>query len=165
MLSYSDSLDICGLAEKLGRLLHKRGAKVTAAESCTGGGIAQAITAISGSSQWFDCAFVVYANSAKQKLLGVDQSLLDQYGAVSEQVVQQMARGAKNAAQADCAVAVSGIAGPEGGTADKPVGTVWICWLTPETTISKKFTLEGDRQRVREQAVKISLQQLLHHLA
>lgn len=164
-MSYGHSQDVYRLAEQLGRLLLERGAKVTAAESCTGGGIAQAITAISGSSQWFDCAFVVYANSAKQKLLGVDQGLLDQYGAVSEQVVQQMATGAKNAAQADYAVAVSGIAGPEGGTADKPVGTIWICWVTPEAILSEKFTLEGDRQRVREQAVKISLQQLLHHLA
>jgi nicotinamide-nucleotide amidase len=153
------------MAEQLGRLLLERRAVVTTAESCTGGGIAEAITAISGSSQWFECAYIAYANSAKQRLLGVEQSLLDQYGAVSKQVVEQMAIGAINASQADYAVAVSGIAGPEGGTAQKPVGTVWICWITPEMTISEKFTLKGDRHSVREQAVKISLQQLLHHLS
>jgi nicotinamide-nucleotide amidase len=165
ILSYSHHPEIYSIAQQLGKILLEREAVVTTAESCTGGGIAEAITAVAGSSQWFDCAFIAYANKAKQKLLGVEQSLLDQFGAVSKQVVEQMALGAIEASKADYAVAVSGIAGPDGGTANKPVGTVWICWHTPKVTISEKFILQGDRQSVREQAVKISLQQLLHHLS
>jgi len=164
-LSYNHNPEIYAIAQQLGRRLLERRAVVTTAESCTGGGIAEAITAVSGSSQWFECAYIAYANSAKQKLLAVEQNLLDQFGAVSKQVVEQMALGAIKASQADYAVAVSGIAGPDGGTADKPVGTVWICWATPKATISEKFTLIGDRHSVREQAVKISLQQLLQHLS
>ena len=164
ILSYSHNPEIYSMAQQLGNILLEREAVVTTAESCTGGGIAEAITAVSGSSQWFDCAYIAYANSAKQKLLGLEQSLLDQFGAVSKQVVEQMALGAIAASQADCAIAVSGIAGPDGGTAEKPVGTVWICWHTPEVTISEKFSFEGDRHAVRELAVKNSLKGLLHHL-
>ncbi len=164
MLSQNNSSEIACLAQQLGAALRHCGAKVSTAESCTGGGIAEAITSVSGSSQWFDCGYVVYANSAKQRLLGVDAELLNKFGAVSEQVVQQMAAGAIKASQADYAVAVSGIAGPDGGTADKPVGTVWFCWIGPSGTYSKRFLLKGERLSVREQAVKISLHELLHQI-
>lgn len=158
------SADISDLARRVGQLLLKRGAKITTAESCTGGGIAQAITAVPGSSQWFDCGYVSYSNQAKQYLLGVEAEVLQQFGAVSEQVVQQMARGAIQACKADYAIAVSGIAGPDGGTTDKPVGTVWLCWAEPSKTFSKKYQFKGDRLAVREQAIKISLQELLHQI-
>jgi nicotinamide-nucleotide amidase len=145
-------------------MLCKKNAKLTTAESCTGGGISEAITAVSGSSQWFEFGFVTYANSAKQKLLGVSKEALDEYGAVSEQVVKQMAQGAIKQSQADYAIAVSGIAGPDGGTQDKPVGTVWVCWQTPTRSWTQQLMLSGDRQAVRTAAIKKSLQQLLQHL-
>ena len=156
--------DISALALRIGQLLLQQGAKITTAESCTGGGIAQAITAIPGSSQWFDCGYVSYSNQAKQDLLAVESGVLQQFGAVSEQVVEQMARGALQACKADYAIAVSGIAGPDGGTADKPVGTVWLCWAGPSQIRSERYQLEGDRQAVRDQAIKISLQELLHQI-
>lgn len=158
------SADISHLAQRVGQLLLQRGAKITTAESCTGGGIAQAITQVPGSSQWFDCGYISYSNQAKQDLLAVEPEVLQQFGAVSEQVVEQMARGAIQVCRADYAIAVSGIAGPDGGTTDKPVGTVWLCWAGPLKTLSKKYQFEGDRLAVREQAIKISLQELLHQI-
>jgi len=152
------------LAEKLGTALSQCEAKVTAAESCTGGGVAHAITAVAGSSNWFDCGFVTYANSAKHRLLGVPLELLATDGAVSEAVVRSMVAGAAAAANADFAVAISGIAGPGGGTEDKPVGTVWFAWQSPSGVSAKKYLLSGDRDEVREQAIKISLQELLHQV-
>jgi nicotinamide-nucleotide amidase len=116
----SNSQTLTSIAQQLGEMLCKKNAKLTTAESCTGGGISEAITAVSGSSQWFEFGFVTYANSAKQQLLGVSKEALDEYGAVSEQVVKQMAQGAIKQSQADYAIAVSGIAGPDGGTQDKP---------------------------------------------
>ena len=155
---------IKSLAEKLGHALSQSDAKVTAAESCTGGGVAHAITAVAGSSKWFDCGFVTYANSAKHRLLGVPQEMLSSQGAVSEAVVRSMVAGAASAADADYAVAISGIAGPGGGTEDKPVGTVWFAWQSPAGVSAKKHLLAGDRTAVREQAIKISLQELLHQV-
>ncbi|HEY9101890.1 nicotinamide-nucleotide amidohydrolase family protein, partial [Chitinimonas sp.] len=114
------------LAEQLGKALLARGWRVTAAESCTGGGIASAITDIAGSSGWFDMGWVTYSNEAKQRLLGVAPTTLAEHGAVSEPVVREMALGALQAAGADLAVAVSGVAGPSGGTPAKPVGTVCL---------------------------------------
>jgi nicotinamide-nucleotide amidase len=155
---------INSLALELGAALAQRDATVTAAESCTGGGVAHAITAVAGSSAWFNCGFVTYANSAKQALLGVPQGVLESQGAVSESVVRHMAEGAARVANADYAVAISGIAGPGGGTDDKPVGTVWFAWSSPQGVSAKKYQLAGDRVAVREQAIKISLQQLLHQV-
>jgi nicotinamide-nucleotide amidase len=152
------------LAEKLGVALSQRSAKVTAAESCTGGGVAHAITAVAGSSQWFDCGFVTYANSAKHRLLGVPEELLVAQGAVSEAVVRAMVTGAAAIAKADYAVAISGIAGPGGGADDKPVGTVWFAWHSPDGVSAKRYLFAGDRTAVREQAIKISLQELLHQV-
>ena len=152
------------LAEKLGSALSQSEAKVTTAESCTGGGVAHAITAVAGSSTWFDCGFVTYANSAKHRLLGVPQDMLASQGAVSEAVVRSMVAGAAATANADYAVAISGIAGPGGGTDDKPVGTVWFAWQSPAGVSAKKYLLSGDRTAVREQAIEISLQELLHQV-
>jgi nicotinamide-nucleotide amidase len=156
--------EIYHLSEQLGRALLQKGATVTAAESCTGGGVSQAITSIAGSSKWFDRSFITYANGAKEEMLGVDSALLDKYGAVSEPVVREMACGAAQRARAEYAVAISGIAGPDGGSDDKPVGTVWFAWLSPDGLVTRKYLLSGNRISVREQAVKISLQELLHQV-
>ena len=154
--------EIPNLAQQLGDALLSIQASVTTAESCTGGGVASAITGIAGSSQWFNRGFVTYANQAKQDMLNVPETLLISQGAVSEEVVRAMVVGAAQAAEAEYAVAISGIAGPGGGTEAKPVGTVWFAWLSPEGISSKEFRLIGDRTSVREQAVKISIEELLH---
>ena len=156
--------EIYHLSEQLGSALLQNSATVTTAESCTGGGVSQSITSVAGSSAWFKCGFVTYANSAKQKILGVDEALLKEHGAVSEAVVIGMAKGAAKRAAADYAVAISGIAGPDGGSEEKPVGTVWFAWLSPGGVITRKYVFSGDRISVREQAVKISLQELLHQV-
>ena len=164
MSAFASNQSITSIAERVGNQLLQKKAKITTAESCTGGGIAEAITAVAGSSQWFEYGYITYANRAKKQLLNVSQKTLDAYGAVSEQVVEQMAVGAIHSSGANYAIAVSGIAGPDGGSAEKPVGTVWVCWITPETTRVEQYQLQGDRQAVREQVIKISLQELLHQL-
>jgi len=156
--------EIISLSEKLGAALLLRKATVTAAESCTGGGVASAITAIAGSSQWFHCGYVTYANHSKHKMLGVPMALLQIEGAVSEAVVRSMVEGAAQRAGADFAIAISGIAGPTGGSTEKPVGTVCFAWLSPQGVGSARHQLSGDRNAVREQSIKISLQQLLHQV-
>lgn len=156
--------DTFQLAEQLGERLLAVGKRVTAAESCTGGGVAQAITAVAGSSQWFDLGLVTYSNTAKQQFLGVPEELLLREGAVSEAVVLAMAVGAIAASGADFAVAVSGIAGPDGGTAEKPVGNVWFAWAGPAGVQAEKHQLSGGRAEVRDQAVKISLRGLLQRV-
>ena len=164
MSDLSNSQTLTTITQQLGEMLCKKNAKLTTAESCTGGGISEAITAVPGSSQWFEFGFVTYANTAKQKLLGVSKETLDKQGAVSEQVVMELAQGALLQSGADYAIAVSGVAGPDGGTKDKPVGTVWVCWHTPTESWAQKLMLSGDRQTVRTAAIKKSLQQLLQHL-
>ncbi len=150
------------LAQQLGQLLMASGTTVTTAESCTGGGISQAITQIAGSSQWFGHGFVTYSNDAKTQLLNVPAAVITEQGAVSQAVVEAMAIGAAEKAQADYAIAVSGIAGPDGGTPEKPVGTVWIAWQSSKNTVSsEKFIFQGDRNSVRNQAVEKSLQGLI----
>ena len=153
------------LCSQIGTALEARNASLTTAESCTGGGVASAITAVPGCSNWFGYGFVSYANSAKQNLLNVSAQTIEQHGAVSEAVVEQMATGALAASGADYAIAISGIAGPTGGTEDKPVGTVWFAWAGTEGVTTQKHLLSGDRDAVREQAIEISLKQLLHHIA
>ena len=164
MSDFASNSSINSIAQQVGEALRRIDKKLTVAESCTGGGIAESITSVAGSSQWFEYGYITYSNKAKIKLLGVEQQTLDSYGAVSEQVVEQMAEGALKSSDADYAIAVSGIAGPDGGTAEKPVGTVWICWITPEITRVEKYQLQGDRQAVRDQVIKISLQELLQQL-
>ena len=156
--------DINQLSTQLGAALLSKSAIVTTAESCTGGGVAQAITDVAGSSKWFHCGYITYANHAKQKTLGVSAEVLAAQGAVCETVVIEMARGAAREAQADYAIAISGVAGPTGGSSNKPVGTVWFACLGPQGVTTVKHQLAGDRNAVREQSVQISLQQLLHQV-
>lgn len=135
------------------------------AESCTGGGIAQALTDISGSSAWFERGFVTYANTAKVEMLGVQQSTLDAHGAVSEATVREMAAGALTHSHAHIALAVSGVAGPTGGTAEKPVGTVWFGWAVRDGEVHARLhNLKGDRAGIREQSVEIALHGVLNLL-
>ena len=146
-------------------LLISRGETVAAAESCTGGGILSALTSVPGSSAAVWGGIVSYANEAKIHLLDVDPALLESSGAVSEGVAKAMAWGAMTRSGADRTVAVTGIAGPGGGTPDKPVGTVWIAWYDPIEKLSAKlFRFEGDRDAVREQAVMEALEGLRRQL-
>lgn len=149
------------LAGDLGQALRRRGWSVTCAESCTGGGIAAAITGVAGSSAWFNAGLVTYSNAAKTKLLGVDAYVLSTQGAVSEPVVRAMATGALRVAGADLAVAVSGIAGPDGGTAAKPVGTVWLAWASRNGVSTACHCFPGDRAAVRAHTVQAALAGLL----
>ena len=150
------------LSNLLGEKLSARGWRVATAESCTGGGIAAAITAVSGSSSWFEYGIVSYANSAKEKLLHVNSQTLLEHGAVSQAVVAEMVAGVLALSGADIAVAVSGVAGPTGGTAEKPVGTVWFAWgLASGEIHSECFYFTGDRSSVQSQAVMQGLNGLL----
>lgn len=149
------------LSRQIGEKLIARHASVTTAESCTGGWIAKVFTDISGSSAWFERGFVTYSNSAKQQMAGVQASTLARYGAVSEETVREMVVGACQAAQAPYGIAVSGIAGPGGGSADKPVGTVWFALAGPEGIFTQRCVFAGDREAVRRQSVAWALQTLL----
>jgi nicotinamide-nucleotide amidase len=153
--------DITQLAAQLGQLLLEAGAQVSTAESCTGGGIAEAITRIPGSSAWFEAGYVTYSNRQKTRQLGVPQELFGRVGAVSREVVEAMALGAQAGSASRFSVAVSGVAGPEGGSAEKPVGTVWICWGVAERLIAERFQFAGDRDAVRRQTVKAALEGLI----
>jgi nicotinamide-nucleotide amidase len=150
------------LAAELGRQLHARGWRMATAESCTGGLVAGAITAIAGSSDWFERGFVTYSNEAKHEMLGVPAELIDKHGAVSEPVAAAMAAGAVANSAADCALAVTGVAGPGGGTAAKPVGMVCFGWIArgiqPRTAT---LHLPGDRAAVRDASVEAALSGLL----
>ncbi|MCF6203527.1 MAG: CinA family protein [Methylococcaceae bacterium] len=155
--------EIIQLAQQLGRLLKEKDLKIATAESCTGGGIAQAITEVSGSSVWFDRGFVTYSNLAKIQMLQVKQESLDEYGAVSEKVAIEMVNGALINSVADIAVSVTGIAGPTGGTELKPVGVVYIAWKKNGTAArcEKHFFL-GGRGQIRLQAVSYALNHCLY---
>jgi nicotinamide-nucleotide amidase len=147
------------LATQIGTLLKAHGLMLTTAESCTGGGVAQAITEVAGSSAWFERGFVTYSNLSKQQMLGVRETTLRQHGAVSEMTVREMVAGALQHSSAQVALSVSGIAGPDGGTAEKPVGTVWFAWgLKGGETRAQRYQLDGNRAEVRAQAVRIALQ-------
>ncbi|MEI7843117.1 MAG: nicotinamide-nucleotide amidohydrolase family protein [Gallionellaceae bacterium] len=153
------------LAKQLGDALLANGMMLATAESCTGGGVAQAVTDIAGSSAWFERGFVTYANIAKVEMLGVRQSTIDTHGAVSEVTVREMVAGALRHSGAHLALAVTGIAGPGGGSVTKPVGTVWFAWATREGQVQAKLhQLSGDRSQIRVQAVQISLQGALEML-
>lgn len=157
----NDSL-LQALSAELGSLLVARGWRVTAAESCTGGLVAGAITTTAGSSGWFDQAFVTYSNAAKSRQLDVSEALLAAHGAVSEPVACAMANGALTRAGADLSVAVTGIAGPGGGSPDKPVGTVCFAWAVHETPVaSTTHRFEGDRAAIRRASVVVALEGLI----
>ena len=151
------------LARRLGEACRRRGPLLVAtAESCTGGGVAEAITRIAGSSAWFDRAFVTYANEAKTELLGVPSDSIARHGAVSEAVAVAMAEGALARSAARVAVAITGVAGPGGGSAGKPVGTVWFAWAARgQATQARRLQLGGGRAQVRRQAVAVALQGLV----
>jgi nicotinamide-nucleotide amidase len=147
------------LAAELGRLLRARGFRIATAESCTGGLVAAAITSVPGSSEWFERGFVTYSNDAKAELLGVPRETIAPNGAVSEPVARAMAEGAVAHSRAQCALSITGIAGPDGGTDDKPVGLVCFGWAfpgEPAVTTTKRF--DGDRQAVREAAARAAMQ-------
>lgn len=146
---------------QLGKQLKLQKILVATAESCTGGWVSEAITAIPGSSSWFDRGFVTYSNAAKQEMLGVKAITLDQFGAVSEETASEMAAGALKNSQAQLSVSITGIAGPDGGSDDKPVGTVWFAWADQNSIISKQHIFTGDRASIREQAVITALDGLL----
>lgn len=152
---------ITQLAQQLGDKLFAQQASVSTAESCTGGGIAEAITRIAGSSAWFEVGFVTYSNQQKTRVLKVAESDLQRHGAVSQAVVEAMVRGAQHLAGAQYAVAVSGVAGPGGGSPNKPVGTVWIAWAQGAQVQSGCWHFAGDRQAVRQQTVQAALAGLL----
>ena len=150
------------LARQLGNILLERGQWLTAAESCTGGWLAQSVTAIAGSSAWFDRGFVTYSNAAKVDMLGVAETTLERHGAVSEATARAMAQGALAHSRADWAVAITGIAGPSGGSAEKPVGTVCFAWAGRELGCEAETChFDGDRAAVRELSVRHALNGLL----
>lgn len=151
-------------AAEVGALLRARGWMLATAESCTGGWIAQTVTAIPGSSAWFECGFVTYSNAAKLRMLGVSAATLAAHGAVSEATVREMACGALSNSGAQVAVAVSGIAGPGGGSAEKPVGSVWIAWAWPDGEAAQGFRFDGDRRAVRAQTVAAALDGIRRYL-
>jgi nicotinamide-nucleotide amidase len=153
------------LALRVGRRLLAKRRRVVTAESCTGGWISKALTDIPGSSQWFEMAFVTYSNAAKTRYLGVRAQTLVRHGAVSGEVAREMARGALRASDAELAVAVTGIAGPDGGSPSKPVGTVWFCWAERQgrrqRLRTRKVRFSGDRRAVRASAVALALRGLI----
>jgi len=157
---------IASLVDALAKKLIAKRWYMATAESCTGGGIAAALTDLAGSSAWFDAGYVTYSNAAKQKMLGVNSAhfSLGGPGAVSEEVVREMSAGAVARSAANVAVAVSGVAGPGGGSAEKPVGTVWIGWCVEGETSAQCFLFEGDRAHIRQETVAAALQGVLKRL-
>jgi len=154
--------DVTRLARRLGNLAKKRGIDIVAAESCTGGGVATAITRISGSAKYFERGFVTYSNVAKKEMLGVSQRTLARHGAVSEEVAIEMARGALAHSHADVAVSITGIAGPTGGSRLTPVGTVHFAWAVRNGPVqARRFRFRGDRVAVRLQSVYVAIQGLI----
>jgi len=150
------------LAKQLGECLKTNGIKLASAESCTGGWLAKIITDIPGSSAWFTGSVVSYSNEAKQSLLGVNESTLNEFGAVSGETVLEMSDGLFSHTDADVVVSVSGIAGPDGGSEDKPVGLVWLSWGKRDKTVfANPFNFDGDREDVRKQSIKQALNCLL----
>lgn len=152
---------LTALAARLGQCLQAAHAQISTAESCTGGGIAEAITRIAGSSAWFEAGYITYSNAQKTAQLGVPTELFERVGAVSQEVVEAMVRGAQQHSGARFAVAVSGVAGPSGGSPEKPVGTVWLAWGDADQLYSQRCQFAGDRSEVRRQTVERALQGLL----
>ncbi len=146
------------LSEELGSTLQSHDMMLAVAESCTGGWVSQAITATSGSSAWFDRGFITYSNAAKIEMLGVKPSTLQSFGAVSGEVVREMAEGALNNSSSEISLAISGIAGPAGATDGKPVGTVCFAWVLKNSAIKiEEYLFSGDRESVRYQSVVMAL--------
>lgn len=154
--------DIAILAAEVGASLKRHGYLLSTAESCTGGAVANAITDIPGSSEWFDCGFITYSSESKREILGVTQDSLVNHGAVSEVVVRQMVTGALRHSRSEVALAVSGIAGPTGATSGKPIGTVWLAWgIKGGPPIACLHYLHGDRTEIRKRSTLLALQGIL----
>lgn len=156
--------DIIKLAAEVGQALQQKNLLLATAESCTGGGVAQAITEIAGCSEWFDSGFITYSNDSKTEILDVSAVLIAQHGAVSEEIAAAMAQGALANSDAHVAVSTTGIAGPTGAVPGKPVGTMCFGWAMGERTLTERKVFSGDRHAVREQAIAHSLQGLLRFL-
>jgi nicotinamide-nucleotide amidase len=156
--------DIIDLAARTGRALQQKAWLLTTAESCTGGGVAQAVTEIAGSSEWFECGFVTYSNASKTELLDVPAALFAQYGTVSEEIAAAMAEGALANSNAHISLSTTGIAGPGGAVHGKPVGTVCFGWSHGDSTLTERLVFAGDRHAVREQTVAHALQGLLRFI-
>jgi nicotinamide-nucleotide amidase len=153
------------LSAAVGARLKAHGLLLATAESCTGGWVAQAVTSVSGSSEWFDRGFVTYSNEAKREMLGVHRETLDRHGAVSEETAREMAAGAIAASRARVALAITGVAGPTGGTPQKPVGMVCFAWVLPDGRVDAVTSrLDGDREAIRRQSVIFALEGLLERL-
>ncbi len=155
--------EIYHLAETLGKALVKKGWMLSVAESCTGGGICQALTDVAGSSQWFDRGFITYSNPAKIDMLGVKPETLEKSGAVSAEIAKEMVQGAFERSNANIAVSVTGIAGPGGGSKEKPVGTVFMGVISESNfTYVKKNIFEGSRKEIRNQTIVLGINELLN---
>jgi len=153
------------LAQQLGEALKQRKWKLVTAESCTAGGLAYAITTIPGSSNWLDCGYITYSNRSKKAMLDVKSQTLNAFGAVSEQTAREMAEGALSKSQAQISIAITGIAGPDGGTPAKPVGTVWFAWTSTDLgTESYQNIFSGNRIKIREQSIETALKKLIEYL-
>jgi nicotinamide-nucleotide amidase len=154
------------LAERVGAALKKRKLMLATAESCTGGWVSEAVTMVPGSSEWFERGFVTYTYISKREMLGVNERTLDKHGAVAEEIVREMVEGALSRSHAQVAVAVSGVAGPGGGTPEKPVGTVCFAWARKGKAVrSETKRYSGDRESVRRQSVEHALAGVLALLA
>jgi nicotinamide-nucleotide amidase len=158
----SDDSALRSLAERVGKLLRARRWRVASAESCTGGWVAKCLTDVPGSSQWFERGYVTYSNQAKEQSIGVSPEVLTTFGAVSRPVVEQMAAGALHTSGAQLAVAITGIAGPEGGSAEKPVGLVWFALASRAAPpVARQHQFGGDREAIRRAAVATALQMVI----
>ncbi|HET7570832.1 MAG TPA: nicotinamide-nucleotide amidohydrolase family protein [Gammaproteobacteria bacterium] len=161
----TDDIQLAALAEQLGRALAARKWRLATAESCTGGWIAKLMTDYPGSSSWLERGFVTYSNPAKIQMLGVSEATLDAHGAVSEATVREMAAGALARSEAHITCAVSGIAGPNGGSDEKPVGTVWLGWAWQSDRVeAKRLLLKGGRDHIRRQTVAVALAGVLERV-
>lgn len=156
--------DINELATQVGSVLKSQGLILATAESCTGGGVAQAITEVAGSSEWFECGFITYSNASKADMLDVPEALIVRYGAVSDEVAQAMAEGALANSNATITLSTTGIAGPGGAVPGKPVGTICFAWAMAHRTFSERLVFQGDRHAVRQLTVAHSLAGLLRFL-
>lgn len=156
--------EIIKLAAEVGQALQQKDLLLATAESCTGGGVAQAITEVAGSSEWFDCGFIAYSNDSKTEMLDVSAVLMAQHGSVSEEVSAAMAQGALANSNAHIAISTTGIAGPTGAVPGKPVGTICFGWAMGDRIVTERKVFSGDRHAVREQTVAHSLQGILHFL-
>ncbi|TDK63602.1 CinA family protein [Sapientia aquatica] len=157
--------DLTLLATQVGALLTEKKLLLATAESCTGGGVAHAVTEISGSSIWFECGFITYSNSSKSELLNIPPALIAQHGSVSEEIAAAMAEGALSNCEAHVSIATTGIAGPHGAVPGKPVGTICFAWSSGGKTYTERKLFSGDRQSVRQQTVIHALRGLIQFLS